>query len=109
MHMYAPDDRVNLCRPSDDLMSGWQGFLQKLPHAFAFDLLLSLMVLELIFLTQILLDVIFKMCMADGDFDMAGNQKLAHIGNHSDGSVKQYAAIYSNSTYFRHLCVRLET
>lgn len=53
-------------------------FLQKLPHAF--DPLLSLMVVELIFWTQILPDFIFQMRVADGDFDMAANQKLARIG-----------------------------
>ena len=59
--------------------------LQRLHHAVTFDLLLSLMAVELIFSPKILPDLIFKMCVADGDFVMASDQKLAHIGNHSKG------------------------
>lgn len=35
------------------------------------------------------------MCAADGDFVMASDQQLAHIGNHSEGNIKQYAALYN--------------
>lgn len=68
--------------------------LQKLHHAVTFDLLLSLMAVELIFSPKILPDLIFQMCAADGDFVMASDQKLAHIGNHTEGNIKQYAATY---------------
>ena len=33
------------------------------------------------------------MCAADGNFDVAGDQKLAHIGDHAEGNMEQYAAI----------------
>lgn len=69
--------------------------LQRHYHAVTFELLLSLMAVELIFSPKILPDLIFQMCAADGDFVMASNQTLAHTEIHSEGNIKQYAAIYN--------------
>lgn len=80
MHMYVPDDRVNLCSPSADLMSGWQAFTKASPCCHFWSAA-QLNGCGTDFLTpNPSIFNILNVCGADGHFVMASDQSLSILG-----------------------------
>lgn len=105
--MYVPDDRVNLCRPFADLMSGWQAFTKASPCCHFWSAA-QLNGCGTDFLTQNpSIFNILNVCVADGHFVIKWHQwsKLVHMGNHSDRNIKQYAAMFIFSFTSTSVCL----